>query len=83
MGESREAEPFYQTSNYQNLDIFYIVTKTCKSIKPQFIITNERILLERWAITNTFNNYVTSLAPKLNRQTHHSAIMNHDLLQPR
>ena len=39
-----------------------------KSIKPQFIINNERII-ERRVIANEFNRYFVSLASKLNERT--------------
>ena len=39
-----------------------------KSIKPQFIINNERII-ERRVIANEFNKYFVSLASKLNERT--------------
>ena len=38
-----------------------------KSIKPQFIINNERII-ERRVIANEFNKYFVSLASKLNKK---------------
>ena len=38
-----------------------------KSIKPQFIINNERII-ERRVIANEFNKYFVSLASKLNEK---------------
>ena len=38
-----------------------------KSIKPQFIINNERII-ERRVIANEFNRYFVSLASKLNER---------------
>ena len=38
-----------------------------KSIKPQIVIDNERII-ERHVIANEFNNYFVSLASKLNEK---------------
>ena len=46
-----------------------------KSIKPQFIINNERII-ERRVIANEFNKYFVSLASKLNERTTLSIVTN-------
>ena len=41
--------------------------KSKKSIKPQFMINNEKII-QRRVIANEFNKYFVSLAPKLNEE---------------